>query len=107
MLKDRNSKEHIHTFGFYLAWLVIILILLGAAIILIPVWKDYRTKQKELLQLRTELDRMKLERNQKHGEVSALATSPDAVEKVARERYNLVRPGETVLVYKEPESAKK
>ena len=108
MFGERNSKKENNSFGFYLTCLFFCLILLGAAVLLLPVWRDYRSKEAELIKLRAELAKLKAERNEKWQEVQALQYSPDAVEKVARERFNLVRPGDKVLEYKLPEkSAKK
>ena len=102
MFGERKSKKENRSFGFYLACFFFGLILLGAAVLLLPVWRDYRSKEAELIKLRAELAKLKAERNEKWQEVQALHNSPDAVEKVARERFNLVRPGDKVLEYPIP-----
>ena len=49
-----------------------------------------------------ELDEKRVRRAELSREVGELQTSPTAVERVAREKYNLVRDGETVLTFPEP-----
>ncbi len=100
MAAERGGREEKRTFGFYLACFLVILVLLGAAVLLLPVWRDYRSKEAELVKLRAEEEKLKAERNEKLEEVAALENSPAAVEKVAREKFHLVRPGDRVYEYK-------
>ena len=100
---DHPSKLGGNTFGFYLACLVVLLVLLGAAVLLLPVLRDHRSKERELVRLRAELEKLKAERNERLAEVADLKNSPAAVEKVAREKFKLVRPGDTVLEYQTPQ----
>ena len=102
---EHTSKIGGNTFGFYLVCFVVLLVLLGAAVLLLPVLRDYRSKEIELARLRAELEKLKAERNEKLEEVVSLKNSPDAVEKVAREKFKLVRPGDTVLEYQPPKSS--
>ena len=43
---DRNNKNNNKSFGFYLFCLLVFLILLGAAILLLPVWKEFKNQEK-------------------------------------------------------------
>ncbi|MBQ9501480.1 MAG: septum formation initiator family protein [Lentisphaeria bacterium] len=104
MTGEHNLKTGGRSFGFYLVCFVVLLVLLGAAVLLVPVLRDYRSKELELARLRAELEKLKAERNERLEEVADLRNSPDAVEKVAREKFNLVRPGDTVLEYPRPSS---
>ncbi|MBR7105284.1 MAG: septum formation initiator family protein [Lentisphaeria bacterium] len=106
MAGEKNSRNENNSFGFYLACFLILLILLGAAVLLFPVWQDYRSKDAELLRLRAEVEKLKAERNEKLEKTADLERSPDAVEKVAREKFKLVRPGDRVLEYKVPRKVK-
>ena len=45
MALDRNSKNSVKSFGFYLFCLLVTLILLGAAVLLLPVWKKFRNQE--------------------------------------------------------------
>ena len=103
MAGERSNKSSDGAFGFYLACFLVILVLAGAAFLLLPVWRDYKSKEKELARLRAEIEKLKAERNEKLEKIAALENSPDAVEKVAREKFKLVRPGDTVLEYQLPQ----
>jgi cell division protein FtsL len=101
---DRNSNKN-KSFGFYLFCLLVFLILLGAAILLLPVWKEFKNQENELAKLREEITTLKNERNEMLKKIADLEKSPDAVEKVAREKFKLVRPGDTVYVYPTPQKS--
>ena len=101
---DRNSNNN-KSFGFYLFCLLVFLILLGAAILLLPVWKEFKNQENELAKLREEITSLKNERNEMLKKIADLEKSPDAVEKVAREKFKLVRPGDTVYVYPAPKKS--
>lgn len=102
MAGERSNKSSDGAFGFYLACFLVFLVLLGAAVLLLPVWRDYKSKEKELFHLRAEIAKLKAERNARLEQIAALENTPGAVEKVAREKFNLVRPGDTVLEYQHP-----
>jgi len=105
MTGEYNLKTGKKPFAFYLVCFVVLLVLLGAAVLLLPVLRDYRSTEIELARLKAELEKLKAERNERLAEVTALRNSPDAVEKVAREKFKLVRPGDTVLEYPQPASS--
>ena len=81
---------------------VLILVIAAAAVLLLPVYRDYQKKQQELAAVKEELNDRKEERTELSTEVTALGRSPEAVEKVAREKFGLVREGETVFRYDPP-----
>jgi len=56
-----------------------------------------RRSQREIEQLREEIDRLDRENAQLSGEIRALQTDPEAIEKVAREEMGLARPGEMIF----------
>ena len=102
---DRNSKNTATPWGFYLFCLLIFLILIGAAVLLLPVWKEFKNQEKELAKLREEITTLKNDRNEILKKISDLENSPDAVEKMAREKFKLVRPGDTVYEYPSPKKS--
>jgi cell division protein FtsL len=59
-----------------------------------------RNSQKEIEELRGEIQRLNQENEQLTEHVNALKTDPEAIEKVAREQMGLARPGE--LIFKLP-----
>ena len=86
--------------------MLIVLIFLSAAFLLYPVWKDFKNQEKKLAELKSEVAALKNDRNEIMEKIADLEKSPDAVEKVAREKFKLVRPGDTVYEYTVPEKKK-
>jgi cell division protein FtsB len=80
-------------------------IILGAAILLIGIhdilgphgFIAMRKTQKEMDQLRTEVDRLNKENNDLADNAKALKSDPQAVERIAREDMGLARPGEMIF----------
>ena len=71
-----------------------------------PVYQDYRKKQTELNDLNARLNDRREESARLNTEVADLKRSPEAVEKVAREKFGLVGDNESVIRYQVPEKAK-
>ena len=67
-----------------------------------PVYLEQQKKVNELSGLQEELNSKRAVSAELSKEVNALQQSPDAVEKVAREKFKLCREGETVLEYNDP-----
>ena len=105
MAQTQNSTPVI-SFGFYLFCLLIGVILLGASFLLLPVFKDLKNQEKKLAELKAEVTALKNDRNEILEKIANLEKSPDAVEKVAREKFKLVRPGDTIYEYTFPEKEK-
>lgn len=99
-MTDHGKKKS--TVSTYLLFFVLILVLAAAAVLLLPVYRDYQKKQQELAEVNAQLNDRKEERTELSSEVSGLARSPEAVEKVAREKFGLVKEGETVFRYDPP-----
>jgi cell division protein FtsL len=59
--------------------------------------------QKELKELRLDVDRLNKENNQMTAQVTALKTDPQTIEHIAREQMGLAKPGE--MIFKLPPSA--
>ena len=57
-----------------------------------------RRQRRELLRAQTDVTALDAENRKLEAEVTALKTDPKAAEKVAREKLNLVRPGEVVVM---------
>ena len=91
-----NEKRSISTF----LWVVLILaIAAGIAFYLYPVKKELKNKQKELRETQDELHRLRKQQNRRQMENHALKTTPAAIEKVAREKFDMVRKDESVIRY--------
>ena len=91
-----NEKRSISTF----LWVVLILaIAAGIACYLYPVKKELTQKRKELRETQDELHKLRKQQNQRQMENNALKTTPAAIEKVAREKFDMVRKDESVIRY--------
>ncbi len=94
-----NSKRVIVWF-FYT---ILFFLLIAAAVLIFPMQKQLSADSAELArQQKIEQERRAVS-NDLSAEVNALQSSPDAVEKVAREKFNLCREGETVMHYQDNE----
>ncbi len=102
MAEVRKKK----TVSNYLLFFVLLLIVAAAAVLLLPVYRNYQNRQAELNSLNARLAEEKIERARLNREVGGLQNSPDTVEKVAREKFGLVRKGESVLKYQSPEKSR-
>jgi cell division protein FtsB len=65
-----------------------------------------RRSQKELEQLRGEIERLNRENNELAEHVNALRTDPQTIERIAREEMGLARPGEMIFKLPPPETPK-
>jgi cell division protein FtsB len=83
-----------------------IVVFIGAFFILMPIYKKYIARQTKLEKLQKELSQLKDERNRKASNVEALRHTPEAVEKVAREKFHLVRKNEKIFLYDVPKTNK-
>jgi len=97
MFRDPRKKTA-SPVSTYLWYLLIAALLAGSAVLLLPVYRDLR-KQRSIEQETAET----LRRNREElGEIKSenqKLNTPSGVEKVARERFRMVKKGETVLVY--------
>jgi cell division protein FtsB len=59
--------------------------------------------QKQLTQLRGDIDRLNKENTKMTNQVTALKTDPETIERIAREQMGLAKPGE--LIFKLPAAA--
>ncbi len=83
----------------YLFYLILLLAFLAAAVLLLPVYREYRKKRMELDALQHTLAEKRNESAERTRDVNALKSSPEAVEKVAREKYRYCKDGETIYQY--------
>jgi cell division protein FtsB len=85
--------------------------ILGAAILLLGIhdilgphgFLAMRRTQREMNQLRSDVDRLNKENNQLADDATALKSDPQAIERIAREDMGLARPGE--MIFKLPPPA--
>ena len=85
------------------------LLLLASAILLVGAWyrpliRENTEKRKVLLRLENDIKREEALLPDKKAAVDALRNDPKTVERLAREKLGLARPGETVVHFDEPSS---
>ncbi len=98
----RESKKTSFNFGYLLTFLLLLVLAAWAVLLLFPTFREYRNRKREQAEKERELESLRAERVERVRDNNELSTSPAAVEKVGREKYNLVKDGEIVVKY-EPE----
>jgi cell division protein FtsB len=69
----------------------------GVGLLFLPLVRQSRGMQEELTRLDREIARQEALEKQQKAEIDALKTDPGFVESTARNKLNLVRPGETIF----------
>jgi len=91
--------------------IVVIGLIIGSLFLLVPLIGDngltsYFQLHEERERIQQEVDDLEATRKEIQASIDALENSPDALEKVARERYNMRRPDEEVMVIMSQETKK-
>ena len=94
-----TNPEHKSRILNVILFICVILWVVTTAVLILPAWRNYRNIRAEEDRQKALLDAAKLERQQKLERRNRLMNSPAEVEKVAREIYNFVGEGETVMTY--------
>ena len=81
-------------------YVILGVVLIGAVILILPVYRTYVTMQNKVSRLEQEDRELRLEYQTLLKEVHDLETESLAVEKIAREKYKLCRENEQILIYK-------
>jgi cell division protein FtsB len=72
-----------------------------------PVYRETRATRESIGRLRTSLERQAQEIERLNRELRELRTDYRAIERVAREKFGMCRPGEEVYHFEEPSAAGK
>ena len=102
----RDGKKPSFNFGYTLTLLALLLLAALAVLLLFPSYREYRKKKQLEADRIRERDNLQAMRAESMRENHELRNSREATEKVSREKFNQVRPGETVLVFN-PEGKRK
>ena len=81
-------------------YVILAVVLVGAVILILPVYWKYVTMQDENTRMEREYRALREEQQRMLKEVHDLESESLAVEKIAREKYNLCRKNEQILIYK-------
>jgi cell division protein FtsB len=83
-----------------LSWsLFIAAVIVAAGVFLYPLYQTKKSRMAELEARKKVLVEKERINEQLASKVDALENSPEAVEKEAREKFHMARPGEKVLIY--------
>lgn len=80
---------------------------MGGAIWLGPVYRENRATRESIAQLQTSLERQTHEIERLNRELRELRTDYRAIERVAREKFGMCRPGEEIYHFEDPAAAGK
>ena len=92
---DKRGKNIL----FYFLYAVFIVIIIASAAMIWPVYRKHQKIKDYVGELNDELKRKTAEAVELNKLVHELENDPDAIEKVARERFGMCKPGEAVLKY--------
>ena len=84
-------------------FLLIIAALLAVAVWYLPLIKQNERMRAEILRLEGEVTKEKKIAMRRKVNIEALRNDPETVERYAREKLGLAKPGETVIRFEEPE----
>lgn len=89
------------TLGTILNPLLVILILVGCIYVLEPGFEKYFKHRSEVKRLEAEIEELEAERVRLEEQMLALQNEdPEQIEKLAREKLHLSKPGETIFRFK-------
>ena len=96
-------------------WRRHLLEILGLALLLLGIHDVFgahgylamRRSEKQIQQLRGQIEKLNQENQSLAGQVNALKTDPKAIEKIAREDMGMARPGEMIFKLPPPETTDK
>ena len=84
--------------------LLVIAALLAVAVWYLPLIKQNERMRSEVLRLQEELTTEEETARQIKVQIEALRNDPETVERYAREKLGLARPGETVIRFEQPDA---
>lgn len=99
-----DKKKKIVLYFFYL---LVVLLVLSSAVLILPVYQKYQKRYEYLAKLKEEAAIKTAESIELNSDVHSLKHSSAAVEKVAREKFGLCNPGETVMRCKTEDDSRK
>ena len=81
--------------------LLFVLVIAGCLYLLRPGYDRYVEHEQEIERLKAEIETLKTEREQLEKQMQALKDEdPEVIERIAREKLHLTKPGETVFRFK-------
>ena len=82
--------------------LILIAIVLGVAVWYLPLIQQNERMRKEIMRLNGQIAQQQEDLKQLKNSLDALSSDPQAIERLARDRFGYAKPGETVIRFEEP-----
>lgn len=86
----------------YIFSILLLLILCGGAYFLIPKYMDYRQAERRENELRQSLGQLKIRSAKLRNYIYSLQNNPDAVERIAREKFGWCEEDEQIYHFESP-----
>ncbi len=102
---DENlaMDEKKKSIALYLFYLIVALLVASSAVLILPVYREYRKRQDVLFRLKEQMAMKTATCIKLNQGVNDLKSSSAAIEKIAREKFSLCREGETIMRYRASE----
>jgi len=102
--RRRNEPDFWHRINRVLQFLVVAGFLLTVGVMFYPVWHKQQDMRLRVLELETELKDKTASLQSRQSELDLLRNDREYLETVARDRLNLMKPGETIFRIEMPRS---
>ena len=102
--RRRNEPDFWHRINRVLQFLVVAGFLLTVGLMFYPVWHKQQDMRLRVLELETELKDKTASLQSRQSELDLLRNDREYLETVARDRLNLMKPGETIFRIEMPRS---
>lgn len=102
--RRRNEPDFWHGINRVLQFLVVAGFLLTVGVMFYPVWHKQQDMRLRVLQLESELKEKTVSMQSLQGELGLLRNDREYLETIARDRLNLMKPGETIFRVEQPRS---
>lgn len=77
-----------------------VVVILAGIISSLPLWREKAAQQKQYLMLQEEFRQEQSRTKELVDRINAVRTDPKTVERLAREKFGLARPGETIFKFR-------
>lgn len=82
--------------------LILLAIVLGVAVWYLPLIQRNERMQKEILRLNGQIEQQEETIRELRNSLESLSSDPQAIERLARDRFGYAKPGETVVRFEQP-----
>ena len=103
----RHNGSGFHVLNRVLIFVIIVALCIGGVIASIPIFKQYREQSEKITQLQKDLLRAKALNARRTREELLLKNDPAYLEIVARDRLDVMKPGEMIIHLEAPRPAGK